>query len=436
MKHAESAAAAAAAVGVVGAGAGGDDHGWVESIDPGTGHAFYHHKLKGSSWVKPPEMVQQQAAAAADAATEATTPPQPLRRSSLRTFYDARGIAKTDAELSNSVAVAKQRGLSEEQVMVQLVEKYGLASTGKDQQPQALVDELAQGRMKPPGSDAVGKDEKTEDEFDLDPPDPAPTATASRGRSRTVGSKPAAPSEEDLSWMAPPPAEASGDDDGGLQENCLPGCRGFIKGALHSKGHHARCPNHADNDERSAEIKDNVGLRDDCLRGCRGFLDGTLHAEGHHSRCPNYRAAPNDPENMTMEELQKAIEAMKQDTESIKRNVEQCSDDSSDSDNNGGGEDGGDGESAGGGEGGGKEGAAPRRDSFTKMLMAGPQQGIKIHRRLRSQSTGDQNQLEKEMAGRERKKKNKGKIKKGAKKIGGLKKALLGFGGSFRKKKT
>ena len=70
------------------------------------------------------------------------------------------------------------------------------------------------------------------------------------------------------------------------------------------------------------------------------------------------------------------------------------------------------------------------------MLMAGPQQGIKIHRRLRSQSTGDQDQLEKEMASRERKKKNKEKMKKGAKKTSGLKKALLGFGGSFRKKKT
>ena len=67
-----------------------------------------------------------------DEEKQATTHPQSLRRSSLRTFYDARGIAKTDAELTSLVAVAKQRGLSEEQVMVQLVEKYGLASTGKD----------------------------------------------------------------------------------------------------------------------------------------------------------------------------------------------------------------------------------------------------------------------------------------------------------------
>ena len=54
--------------------------------------------------------------------------PQPLRQSSLRTFYDARGIVKTDAELTKVTAVAKQRGLSERQIMAQLVEKYG-AST-------------------------------------------------------------------------------------------------------------------------------------------------------------------------------------------------------------------------------------------------------------------------------------------------------------------
>ena len=55
---------------------------------------------------------------------------QPLRRSSLRTFYDARGITKTDAELTKVTAVAKQRGLSERQIMAQLAEKYGASSGG------------------------------------------------------------------------------------------------------------------------------------------------------------------------------------------------------------------------------------------------------------------------------------------------------------------